>query len=275
VTRVPFRLNHHLVMVEGTVRGGPALTLIVDTGASGSVLTPEAAKRSGIDPTRGEETTVTAADGVPRATVMLPSEPLALGGETFAGVRFTVVDLSSLTAPLGERIDGIVGLDVLARADLEIDRAGAELRLHAGEKVWGDPGCAFELGAEEDLIRFPATIGGQAVTAVLDLGADESMLNWEAAALAGVGRDHPGLERMEGRAAGALGDTFELFRARFEQVGVCGLTLDGETLQVSDMPAFEGVLPAGTPGFLVGNDLMARYRVVIAFRARRIHFLSP
>ncbi len=272
VVSIPFRINHNLLVVTGAVHGGPPLTLIVDTGASGSVLAPDAARRSGLDPASGDPAAAQAADGVEQPTTLLPPVEVALGGHRFAEVRLAVVDLAALTGSLGERIDGIVGLDLLGRGDLEVDRQAGVLRLHFAPPAWGASGCRFTLG-EEGLIHFPAALGDQAVEAVLDLGAVASMLNWPAAGVAGIGRDHPGLERVPGAAAGARGGEFAVHRARIPRVQVCDLELRDQPLLVSDIPAFTGVIADGTPALLLGNDILERYRLVIAFRARRLHLL--
>jgi len=270
---VPFRLDHNLLVVTGTVNGGPPLTLIVDTGASGSVVTPDAARRSGLDPTRGDAAAAQAADGAAQPTILLPPAEVSLGGHGFPGLRLAVVDLAALTGSLGERIDGIVGLDLLGRGDLEVDRQAAVLRLHLRPRAWGEGGCGFELG-DEGLIRVPARLGEHDIAAVLDLGAVGSMVNWAAAGLAGIGRDHPGLERMEGAAAaGALGGEFAVYRASFPRLDVCDQTLVDQPLQVSDIPAFAGVIADGVPALLLGNDILERYRLVIAFASRRVHLL--
>ncbi len=270
---IPFRINHNLLVVTGAVHGGPPLTLIVDTGASGSVLAPGAARRSGLDPASGDPAAAQAADGVEQPTTLLPPVEVTLGGHRFAEVRLAIVDLSALTGSLGERIDGIIGLDLLGRGDLEVDRQAGVLRLHFASRAWGASGCRFTLG-EEGLIHFPAALGDQAVEAVLDLGAVASMLNWAAAGVAGIGRDHPGLERMAGAAAaGARGGEFAVYRARIPRVQVCDLELRDQPLLVSDIPAFAGVVADGTPALLLGNDILERYRLIIASRARRLHLL--
>jgi hypothetical protein len=45
---IPFELNNHIILVKGEINGKADLTLIFDTGASETVITPETAKALGI-----------------------------------------------------------------------------------------------------------------------------------------------------------------------------------------------------------------------------------
>ncbi len=125
-TLVPIQIVNDLIFVPATLNRTQAATLLVDTGATRSLLTPAVAKELGISPS---------ADA-PRRTIHL------IGGQS---IDVPFVNLSALQVgdAFGENlevgihlvhpgapiVDGLLGSDFLGRFQMTVDRTARQLRL--------------------------------------------------------------------------------------------------------------------------------------------------
>jgi predicted aspartyl protease len=123
---VPIQVINDLILVPATLNRTHGATLLVDTGATRSLLTPAVAKRLGISPP---------ADA-PRRTIHL------IGGQK---IDVPFVNLSALQVgdAVGENlevgihlvhpgapiVDGLLGSDFLGRFKMTVDRTARQLRL--------------------------------------------------------------------------------------------------------------------------------------------------
>jgi predicted aspartyl protease len=272
--RLPFRQVHGLILVEARVDGGPARDFIVDTGASGSVITPEAAREAGLAPVEGGSAVIVAADAAEQQGALYRAGRFSYGGGERRDLELAGQDLSFLAGAIGVTVAGIIGLDVLGGYAIEIDYRAGELRLHpggAGPEVARAPACPLEQ-TPVGLLALTVSVEGAALDTILDLGAQATSMNWPAAARAGVSRDAPGLTRM-GVASGASGGAFEVWQKTFGRVDICGAALEGVPLGISDLPIDDVLVGEGAPRLNLGNDLLSRYRPVIDLPARRLYLL--
>ena len=122
---VPFRTAGRIMFVEAAINGQAPYSLVVDSGASHTLLTPEAARRLGI---RGERKVV--GTGEVEVTKV---ESLAAGG---AEVRDFLVLIHDLRAArqlrlIREEFDGLLGATFLQHFVLTIDYRASRLRFTA------------------------------------------------------------------------------------------------------------------------------------------------
>ena len=125
---VPIQLVNNVVLVQATLNTKHGVTLLLDTGAEVTILTPETARRIGLTP----------GDDAPRRRLTI------MGGSE---IEFAVVRLSALqigearvdeievgvydVAPESPIVDGILGGDFLSRFTLTLNRDARQLRLEA------------------------------------------------------------------------------------------------------------------------------------------------
>ena len=124
---------------------------------------------------------------------------------------------------------------------------------------------AFDL-TPGNQIRFPMTLDGRGVTAILDTGVSTSVLSRRYAAANGLAVG-PG-----GRAA-TIGGTVDVGTVATASLSAGGMVRRGGTLAVVDLPA------AATGGaqavdLLVGRDLTSAFALDIDYRQRRFRFLK-
>jgi hypothetical protein len=222
---------------------------IVDSGASISALTPATARDLGIAATG----VVTVNDAVEPTGIV---ESLAIAEAEHRDVRVAIVDL-----PAARRMDvdydGILGLDVLGQHDVVIDFARGKIVLHPAGYVARSAG-ARELSrvsfrpSRHGLVLVTAEFDFTPIPAVVDLGAQFTMINRAACWMRGVGSP--------------LG-----MMTKPSQVGMGDVDLGERRMLVADLPIFSrsGLMPG--PAIVLGADVFVNRTVVLAYQERSIY----
>jgi predicted aspartyl protease len=130
---VPLSCNAvgHFEVADARLDGVP-VRLLLDTGASHTVLDRESVARRGLA-TAASERRGGGVGGADQALATATVDRLSLGPAVFAGVSAYAMDLGHVSAALAERggapIDGAVGGDLLRPAEAVIDYARSTLYL--------------------------------------------------------------------------------------------------------------------------------------------------
>ena len=200
--------------------GGGAATMLVDTGAQGSLIVPAEAARLGlpVDPRRR-----TALRGVGGSQVEVPNvvvPAIRLGDRTIGPVSLPVRALPGGLATRDPPVAGLLGLDVLGAFDLDIDRRGGHLGLYLRHDCSGvRPPWTFpydRLALRRTAAGFlvvPVRVDGVTLEAMIDTGARYSVLSRAAAAKLGLGE----AALAKDAAAARLGST--RWRSRGDAIG--------------------------------------------------------
>jgi hypothetical protein len=239
----PLAMREGYLFVHAGVDGQPA-RFVVDTGASISALTERGAARLGVTRTGAE---LVNGHLVGTGTV----RSFSVAGLEHANVRVAIVDLPA-ARHLGARIDGILGLDVLARSDVVIDLARKTLHLHsAGALARSAPDMArvpFR-STGRGLIVFDVRLRDRAMPALLDLGSPITYVNELTAP--------------------------QRHLVRASRIEIADTTLYGTShfLLVENLAAFVNEELAGSPVMLLGTDFFHGRVLAISFR-ERVAFIS-
>jgi predicted aspartyl protease len=269
-------------VVPVTIGGKVGLPFVLDTAAGRSVLTPWARDTLGL--TEGDTVTVTGASG--QATYpTLRLDSLQIGGQVVRDLAgLPVVDLSRLKQS-DIRYAGILGNDVLRRFDVVYDLPDRRLRLYpiGSDSTTSVPGLdalqrlpfgPVPVYEGSGFVKFPLAVGTGTAEAVLDTGAPQSIFNWRAAALDGLTK-----ETARRRAEGTRGLTFreqtDTYLYTFENVQAGPVRLAPREVRVADLPVFQRLRLADRPAIILGNDLLADRRVVIAYSTNTLHISAP
>jgi len=122
---LPFVLHEgYSIVVRGSAGGIKGLNFLIDTGAVPSVVDKRLSSRLGLE-RRPDQVSVFART-VATERVLLPS--IDLGPIHAVAVEALAQDLSFIQGGLGERIDALIGLDVLGGRNFTIDYASRRLR---------------------------------------------------------------------------------------------------------------------------------------------------
>ncbi len=98
-----------------------------DTGAGGTILTPEVIDALGLE-RFGQVPVSGIGEGMMSSFVR--AESIEVGPVTMTGALATEIDLSFVANAIGEKVSGIVGFNLLSRCIAEIDQKGGVVKLH-------------------------------------------------------------------------------------------------------------------------------------------------
>jgi hypothetical protein len=271
---------HGHLLVQGMLNGAQA-RWIVDTAATGTALTAGAVTTHGLQPLADAERTIHASGGS-ISTNVYAVDRAGAGGRVLRDLR-TVALPAGL--PLDPDVAGLLGSDWLRLSMPEFDFARGTLTLHdradAAEvrerlRAAGYVPVPFRPD-RHGLLVFQLQIGTGAAFAVLDTGADRSVFNWPAAALAGIAAGDPRLAPGDS-IGGATGHQLEAYVAPLGTLRAAGSPHDlapvvwpDVTALVADMPVFERLRGANLPTVTVGMDLLRQKRgLVLDFTGHRL-----
>jgi clan AA aspartic protease (TIGR02281 family) len=270
------QLREQLPVVRVTVNGRSA-DLIVDTGATTTVFNRNAAAVLGLQAMAGRGLTYTSVQGsgqASRATI----ETLRLGPWTLTDVAVAVV------ANTPE--DGVLGLDILSRYDIDVHLQQNEIVLHQGglcpgetpplagvilelptgrlaaRSGFGPPGQARVL---EPYLVVPVRLDGAATFAMLDTGAAAgSLVSSAFATEAGM---PAGADQVASISVLGFGARAQLGQHRFAELLVGRERFEKPMLLVGGDPhvAFPVIL---------GYDYFSTHRVWFSFASGRIFVVA-
>ena len=257
VAGLPARLDTGRLEVTGRVNRVDT-PLVVDTGAERTVLTMGTINelllaRSMLS--RSQLTGVTGA--VNNADVFAD---LQLGDVNFAQ-RFAVTNVPALS--------GLIGADLLADYDVELDMPGRRVRLWkasscgASDLPWSGPRDELPVHVTwGNQLIVTVTIDGQPVNALLDSGASISLLQTETARRIGVTQAKLAADP-EVSVSGVDGGAIRVRVHRFGSLGVGNYQTISPRVSVGESQLI-------SPEMLLGLDYLHNRRIWISYRTERV-----
>lgn len=246
------------------VAGKPG-RMVLDTGASSTVLFEDALERLDVHPIGAVPVQGAAAHG---EALVYRLRALTLAGRSkpLSPVRL------ARPAPL-EGIDGILGADWLDGTVLAFDAPGGRIGIgeRTAEAAQGDVAVPFRQRGR--IILFAGKLNGQDVTLVLDSGATTSVANAKAAALAAAA---PGGDAPSSSIAGAAGSQRAGGSIRtLGALSVGDRVFAEKPFFVADLPVFKSLGLADTPAIILGFDRLKAQRFVVDYRNKTLTFRQP
>ncbi len=256
-------------VVDLAINGKGPFAMVLDTGAGLTTVTTALKDELGLLKVGRMAQPVQLAGGAQTVDiytlgfVMLAGEP--------APAPITVI----LDAPLRRvrEARGILGMNVLSRFAVEIDQPGRRLSLHPA-------GTAPARGADWSLapmarradffIVVEAEIDGVAARAMVDTGANETILNAALAEALGITPGAPGV----GRAGSGIGGVPSL-TGRVAALSVAGATWRDLDVQAADLPLFAALGLDDGPALVLGNDALKLVRLHIDYAGDRLYLTRP
>ncbi|MCA9662080.1 MAG: aspartyl protease family protein [Myxococcales bacterium] len=275
--------SEHIVLAVA-VGDQPAMDYILDTGASMTVITPQTRDSLGIAADAGVAVKAAGAGGEVATEVrVIELEGVVVGERTYDTIPAAVMNLDHLIAKLDHPVAGILGRNFLERHDVELDLAGGALRFHgAGALARRDADRLAEMRAVPfdrfpiGLIRIKVKLdGAHDLAGVFDLGAGRTVINWRAAAAAGLRPDSKGVTKASEAALGADTQMMALRKARFASVGLGDVTFADPELYIADLPVFDTLGIGDEPAIVFGVNMVAGRTVVIDYENSTIYLSDP
>ena len=275
---IPFDFSHGAIGLDVRVKGTP-LHVLLDTGVDPSAIDVVRADALGLRVDRhaaGEAS----GEGNAKQALVFPStiEGLAIGGQTFHPIDALAMDMTTLSAHYGRKLDGVLGFSFLTDKIVLIDYPDRTLELldqssdaasavQTCRKRWSTALQSFE-GDSIPVIR-DFKFGGASAPISLDTGSNGGISLYQGAL------DLPGLraalaEHGDAAYAGARGGATAKSYVLNEPVGFGPFTLPaGQIVTLrNDLGSSDTRLAN------VGNKLFAamNLKILLDYRARQMTF---
>jgi len=186
----PYRIAHHGRLVTDVyINGQGPFAFLIDSASSRSLIFEHVRKQLGLTQSQPALLTVYGINDVGEATPVKPGE-LRIAGESVRGLTLGVLPDSESLGP-----DGVLGIDVLTRYFVVLDRGAMRLKLlpPGEDSVRAYAGWPQAQLTPRPLKKFSiqfwylkTRFNDQSLTALFDLGAGMTLLNWDAAERLGL-----------------------------------------------------------------------------------------
>ena len=251
---------------------GHSVTLILDTGAERTVLTPEAAQNINAQ----------------RPTIELQRRLHGIGGDlgthevelrSFTAGEVAIPWRRVLVAPVKTAkvfptpLDGLLGSDVLSDFDVDLDLRQHLIGFYQKQSCptaapnWTGPYSTLGTGLSPGgRFFFPVQLDGHRLTATIDTGSQLTVLTTTAARSLGVTESALSRDRSM-TMQGVAGDPLSSRLHRFAALGLGNLILRNPEIVVTDVNIREADL-------VLGVDLLSSRRVWLSYGSSRVFIAS-
>jgi predicted aspartyl protease len=251
---------------------GKPVTLLLDTGAASTILTPAAAQRVGAQLPRIEfQRPMGGFGGRTLRTKEVELRSFIVGGAAMPWRRILVASINTPSIFLGP-LDGVLGADMLSNFDVDLDLPHHRLVFYKRQSspnatpAWSKSWATIAAGrSRSDHLFFPVQLDGRRIDALFDSGAQVSVLSAGAARALGVtdavlAHDRSVIVR------GVAGEQVSSHVHRFAQLEIGGEIVNHPEFVVTNVKLSDADLVLGI------NFLMSR-RIWLSYGSQQI-FLS-
>ena len=276
--RVPVEIAGGALLVELRIIGHPA-QMILDTGAQRTLINTASLQRLELDQDNRAAAAVRGIGGTERNRVALPRS-LSLGGIPLARRTLeadTSLTVGTLARPStgGQRVDGLLGRDLLAAFDLDLDLPARSLGLYAVTDCravappWTGAYATLPMQTPMDsAIQLAVEIDGIRLRALLDSGATASIIT--APGMARLAVPEALLEQDRKIAISGLGPRLTDARLhRFRSLRLGDITIDEPRILMAPIQTVPIV------DLLLGADFLVTRRTWVSFATRQLHIARP
>ena len=273
---LPFELSSNHVYVMGQVGDSRPLNIIIDTGASVSVMNSRTVRELGLEEV-GQLEARGGGDGSQDMGIV-EGVTLTLDALTLADLTLYSIDLTPLEGLEGRTLDLILGYEFISRAVLEIDYDANLVTFHAPENFdYQGLGARipFTLQNNHPHVRAEVLLENrEAIEGVfmVDTGARMALyLNRRFTHQHGVKETVPKVLELPTHVSGVGGASRDSV-ARISGLRFGGLELEDVLVSLSEKES--GFLETGNLAGLIGGDLLKRFHVFFDY-GRQEMILEP
>jgi hypothetical protein len=270
---IPFDLSSNLVLLQAKVNDSAPVWFIFDTGAESTVIDAEFAKTLRLKPagkivgTGGAGT----AEAVKFKTVSMQFPNIEISNLTIYGLP-----IDSFSSPLGKRIGGVIGYDIIKEFVVEIDYAARKINLYKPESYrYSGAGEIFPLVFEENLPFVQASFAFEKRAPIsgkfeIDSGSTGAVLFNTPFV-----KKHQLLKsvsRTSETRIGGVGGTAQTFLGRVKSIGLGRFTLENPIARFSQ--ATRGDYASNKYDGLLGGEVFRRFKTIFDYSRNRM-ILEP
>ena len=260
--------NSPLVTVSAN---GHPVTLLLDTGAEWTILTPAVAQRIGAEAPRVAFDRQVRGIGATLGTHEVELRSFTAGGVAMPWRRVRVAGVN-IPSVFSGPLDGVLGADALSNFDVELDVPRHRMVFYtkqscaAAAPAWTAPFIRIATGRSfGNHLFFPVQLDGHRLDAFIDTGAQLSVISTRAARALGVTEAALARDRAT-VTVGAAGERLTSRVHRFSRLELGGEMVRNPEIVVADFKLSDADL-------VLGMDFLAARRLWISYGSQQI-FLS-
>jgi len=261
------------------INGQGPFDFLLDTASSRTIIYDHVRAQLGLTAISNEPLSVYGITGAVSAVPVRLAE-LRLSDETLHGLT-----IAALPEPASKEAepDGILGLDVLQRYFVVIDRPARRLRLFARAAGAPEPYRSWPHVAlqPERLPRFPfdfwyfqAQFDGAGAHTLFDLGAGITIMNWETANRLGMRQRAFAHTQTPDEVQDVLGRRAPVIALGSLSIEIGDRVWHDRTAIIADAPVFDMLNLADRPAAMIGPGLLKSESLAIDFENRRL-YIAP
>ena len=250
---------------------GVPVTLVLDTGAEGTILTPAVAQRIGAQRPQMEFQRQLHGIAGTLQTTEAELRSFTIGGVAIPWRRVRVAPVNVAPVFSGP-LDGVLGADSLSSFDVDLDLPGHRMVLYGkhtcpgAAPAWAEPYATISAGRSfGDHLFFPVQLDGRRTDAFVDTGSQFTVLSTRAAIAMGV----TGAILARDRAAAVRGAAAERLAARvhqFSRLEIGAEVLRNPEIIVTDVRLSDADL-------VLGIDFLRARRIWFSYGSRQIFIM--
>ena len=247
------------------------LTLLLDTGAEATILTPAAAQRVGAQSPRVEFQRQMRGVGGSLQTSEVELRSFTVGGVAIPWRRVRVAPVC-VAGLFSRPLDGVLGADSLSSFDVDLDLPNNRITFYGKQTcpgavpTWTEPYVTIAAGRSRgDRLFFPVQLDGRKIDAFVDTGAQSTVLSTGAALGLGVttalmARDRAAILR------GAAGEQVDGRVHRFARLNVGAEAIYNPEMIVTDFWLNDADL-------VLGINFLKPRRIWLSYGSQQIFLL--
>ncbi len=269
VSEAAVSFDRNWPIVDVTLDGSP-VRMVVDTGATNLMLTEAAAKRIGTQTDWNAPMLVSGVSGYLRMYEGRVKH-LAVGDAQAEDQHFVITPVT-LTSTTDRPVDGLLGGEFLSKFDVDLDLPHARMTLYrgracpAGTPPWQEPYTALASPAvwlpTQKRVFLNVTLDSYRFTAMLDSGAQNTMVTESTATAAGTGAAALSGDRTV-NVRGVTPDIHVAHVHKFDQLAIGREAFRNVTLAI-------GKDINSATGALIGADYLRHHRVWISYASQKM-----
>jgi predicted aspartyl protease len=250
---------------------GMPITVLLDTGAETTILTPAVAQRVGAQRPRVEFQRQLRGVAGSLQTSEVELHSFTIGGVAIPWRRVRVASINVASVFSGP-LDGVLGADSLNSFDIDLDLPNNRITFYSKQTcpsaapAWAEPYITIAAGRSKgDHLFFPVQLDGHKINAFVDTGAQSTVLSTSAALALGL---TPVLLARD-RAAALRGAGTEQLSGRvhrFARLEIGGETIRSPEIIVADLNLSDADL-------VLGIDIVRPWRIWLSYGAQKIFLL--
>jgi predicted aspartyl protease len=250
---------------------GVPVTLVLDTGAEGTILTPVVAQRIGAQRPQIEFQRQLRGIAGTLQTSEVELRSFTVGGVAIPWRRVRVAPVNVASVFSGP-LDGVLGADSLSSFDVDLDLQGHRMILYEKQTcpgavpAWTEPYATITAGRSRgDHLFFPVQLDGRRIDAFVDTGSQFTVLSTRAALALGVSEMALARDRVA-TVRGAAAEQLAAHVHRFSQLEIGAETIRNPEIIVTDVSLSDADL-------VLGIDFLRPRRIWFSYGSKQIFIM--